>query len=90
MMLAKLCEWLLESRCPPSRKYNERKRFLRHVLYLPLGSFPTAREGGGHRDQFRRMATEGLKPSTINGLRGARCTPVTPAVGGVARTGITP
>jgi integrase len=71
MTLAELCEWWLKNRCPPDREYNERKRLQRHVLDAPLGKLPLRHvKPADIEDQFRRMAATGLKPTTINGLRG--------------------
>ncbi|GMU58941.1 MAG: hypothetical protein AMXMBFR34_07040 [Myxococcaceae bacterium] len=72
LTLAGLCEWWLKNRCPVGRVYNERKRLQRHVLGAALGNISLRELTADHiEEQLRAMEKTGLKPRTINGLRGS-------------------
>jgi len=71
LTLAELCDWWLKNRCSPKRSERERHRLKRHVFDSKIGGTPVPQiTTRAIEDLLRGMEQRGLRPATVNGLRG--------------------
>ncbi len=71
LTLTELCDWWLKNRCSPRRAERERHRLKRHVFDSKLGGMPVPQiTPQVIEDLLAGMERRGLRPATVNGLRG--------------------